>query len=138
MTDVAGVLGTATGAEDPVETTAEAIRGFVRFFASHPEMMSIAVKESSVESERLEWLVDNHLVAIHAFIGDTWRELADAGIVVALPYEHVSFLFAGLATFPYASAAEFTRVTGRSPYEPDMIEAHAESIVRLLVPGHRR
>jgi hypothetical protein len=39
---------------------------------------------------------------------------------------------------PYVNAAEVRLLTGRDPDDPTWIDAHAEGLVAILLPGLRR
>jgi AcrR family transcriptional regulator len=114
---------------------ADMIRLAVRFAAEHPALIRLMNDEGKRDGPRLRWLVDRHgrrlydaaaAVLAGARTGDA---LADVAPV------HLYYLFAGAACLIFSQAAECRRLTGVDPTtSPAMIEAHADVLVRLLVP----
>ena len=83
---------------------------------------------------RLTWLVDRHLRpgigAVQAGFVDAQREgLAPTGDPV-----HLAYLLAG-STAIFSQAAEVQLLTGRDPLAPDQVEAYADLVLRVLLPG---
>ena len=44
-------------------------------------------------------------------------------------------MLVGGASLPYVNAAEVRLLTGRDPHEPTWIDAHADGLVSILLPG---
>src|SRR6476620_3195500 len=94
---------------------ADGIRGFVRFAAEHPELHQIMVHEGTAPSDRLTWLIATH---IKTFFNDI-----------------LYYVLIGAASLPYVNAAEVRLLTGRNPDDPTWINAHADGLVSILLPG---
>ena len=48
---------------------------------------------------------------------------------------HLHYVMIGAIAHVFAVAPEFARVTGRDARAPEMVEAHANAVVDLLVDG---
>jgi AcrR family transcriptional regulator len=118
--------------DDPRARAREAIRIYVRFAATHPELFRLMVDEGKNADHRMKWLVDTHLKPRYAkFVrqrGIRANEPDDA----SLP--HAYYVMAGAASLIFAVAPECRRLTGLDPETEQAIEAHADFVARLLVP----
>lgn len=120
------------GAGDPVARVRDAVRHYVRFVAAHPELFRVMVEEGKRPDARMRWLVDTHLKPIYAGFARLLAALGPTG-PGAHP-AHVYYAMAGAASLMFAVAPECQRLTGLDPKSPEVVEAHAEMLVRLLVP----
>jgi len=122
----------ATPGDDRRSFVRAAIREYVRFAAAHPELFRMMVEEGKHADERMEWLVDTHLRPMYEdFLGfsEPLGLVADDSL---LP--HVFYVMAGAGSTIFAVAPECRRLTGLDPETPEVVEAHAELLARLLVP----
>ena len=129
----------ATPAEGDVPrlTTAfaDAIRRFVRFAAEHPELNQIMVHEGTAASDRLTWMTETHVKPVFDAIRPAWQILRDAGVAAPIDSEIVYYVLIGAASLPYVNAPEVRLLTGEDPKNPTWIEAHANGLVAILLPG---
>ncbi len=114
---------------------ADGIRRLVRFVAAHPELNQIMVHEGTAPSERLTWLTETHVKPFFNAIGPAWQMLRDAGVAAPIDSEILYYLLVGGASLPYVNAAEVRLLTGRDPKSPTWIDAHADGLVSILLPG---
>jgi TetR/AcrR family transcriptional regulator len=114
---------------------AEGIRRFVRFAAEHPELNQIMVHEGTAASDRLKWITDTHVKPFFDAIGLAWRMLRDAGWAAPIDSDVAYYLLVGAVSQPYVTAAEVRLLAGRDPRDPEWIDAHAEALVRMLLPA---
>jgi TetR/AcrR family transcriptional regulator len=132
------------GIDDPVQLAsgfAEAIRRFVRFAATHPELNQIMVHEATEDSERLRWMADRHVRPLYNAIRAIWQQLRVAGIAAPIDAAMVHYVIVGAASLPFVNAPEVRLLTGSEPTDPAWVEAHAAGLVATLLPGltrHRR
>jgi AcrR family transcriptional regulator len=114
---------------------ADGIRRFVRFAAEHPELNQIMVHEGTAPSDRLTWMTDTHIKPFFNGIRPAWQMLRDAGVAAAIDSEILYYVLIGAASLPYVNAAEVRLLTGRDPKSPNWIEAHADGLAAILLPG---
>jgi TetR/AcrR family transcriptional regulator len=114
---------------------ADGIRRFVRFAAEHPELNQIMVHEGTAATDRLEWMTDTHIKPLFNGIRPAWQMLRDAGVAAAIDSEILYYVLIGAASLPYVNAAEVRLLTGRDPKSPKWIDAHADGLVAILLPG---
>jgi TetR/AcrR family transcriptional regulator len=115
---------------------ADAIRRFVRFAAEHPELNQIMVHEGTAASERLTWMTETHVKPVFDAIRRAWQILRDAGGVAApIDSEILYYVLIGAASLPYVNAPEVRLLTGQDPKSPAWIDAHANGLVAILLPG---
>lgn len=123
---------------DPVATghaVAATLRGFVHFAAEHPELNRIMVHEATADSERLRWMVEQHVRPFYEAIRSAWSLLVDAGIAAPVDPAIVHYVIVGAASLPYVNAPEALLLSGHDPTDPDRVEAHATVLVQMLLPG---
>jgi TetR/AcrR family transcriptional regulator len=141
-----GLLGEALADVIPAELTgvdavelapafAEGIRRFVRFAAEHPELNQIMVHEGTAASDRLTWMTETHVRPVFDGVGPAWRALRDAGIAAPIDSEILYYVLVGAASLPYVNAPEVRLLTGQDPNDPTWIDAHAQGLVAILLPG---
>jgi AcrR family transcriptional regulator len=142
-----GLLGEALDGALPVDPAgmsdlavgfADGIRRFVRFAAEHPELNQIMVHEGTAASDRLIWITKTHIEPLFDAIGTAWRMLRDAGWAAAIESDIAYYLLVGAASQPYVTAAEVRLLAGRDPRQPEWINAHADALVAILLPGFTR
>jgi TetR/AcrR family transcriptional regulator len=114
---------------------AEGIRRLVRFVAEHPELNQIMVHEGTAPSDRLTWLTETHVKPFFNGIRPAWQLLRDAGVAAPIDSEILYYVLIGGASLPYVNAAEVRLLTGRDPKSPSWIDAHADGLVSILLPG---
>jgi AcrR family transcriptional regulator len=116
---------------------AEAIRRFVHFVARHPELNQIMVHEGTEDSDRLHWMVERHVRPLYDAIRDVWQRLRDAGISAPVDATMVHYVIVGAASLPFVNAPEARLLTGAEPSDPAWVDAHADGLVAMLLPGLR-
>jgi len=114
---------------------ADGIRRLVRFVAVHPELNQIMVHEGTAPSDRLTWLTETHVKPFFNGIRGAWQLLRDAGVAAPIDSEILYYVLIGGASLPYVNAAEVRLLTGRDPKSPSWIDAHADGMVSILLPG---
>lgn len=114
---------------------ADGIRRLVRFVAAHPELNQIMVHEGTAPSDRLTWLTETHVRPFFNGIRPGWQMLRDAGVAAPIDSEIFYYVLIGAASLPYVNASEVRLLTGRDPDDPTWIDAHADGLVAILLPG---
>jgi TetR/AcrR family transcriptional regulator len=114
---------------------ADAIRRLVRFAAEHPELNQIMVHEGTADSDRLTWMTKAHVKPVFDAIRPAWQILRDAGVAAPIDSEILYYVLIGAASLPYVNAPEVRLLTGQDPKSPAWIDAHANGLVAILLPG---
>jgi TetR/AcrR family transcriptional regulator len=141
-----GLLGEALGGVLPAKLTeddapqlaaafADAIRRLVQFVAEHPELNQIMVHEGTAASDRLTWMTETHVKPVFDAIRPAWQILRDAGFAAPIESEILYYVLIGAASLPYVNAPEVRLLTGQDPKSPKWIDAHANGLVAILLPG---
>lgn len=127
------VAAATTGIDDDCDRLAAMIRAVVRHAARRPELNRMMVKESSVVSERLTWLVDRHVRNAFEQHSRRWSSLRAEGLVADLDPLDAFYLLLGAATLLYTNAPEARLLTDTEPSDPDRVDAHADAIVAMFL-----
>jgi TetR/AcrR family transcriptional regulator len=114
---------------------AEGIRRFVFFAADHPELNQIMVIEGTTATERSEWMTQTYVKPFFNGISASWEVLRKAGVAAPIDHDIVYYVIIGAASLPYVNSQEVRQLTGRDPNNLKWIEAHAEGLVTILLPG---
>jgi TetR/AcrR family transcriptional regulator len=114
---------------------ADGMRRLVRFMAEHPELNQIMMHEGTAPSDRLTWLTETHVKPFFNGIRPAWQMLRDAGVAAPIDGDILYYVLIGGASLPYVNAAEVRLLTGRDPKSPSWIDAHADGMVSILLPG---
>ena len=133
-----GVIPVELSGAEPAEladTFAVGIRRLVGFVAAHPELNQIMVHEGTTASERLVWMTETHVRPFFEGLQPVWQVLRDAGIAAPIEGEILYYVLVGAASLPYVNAPEVRLLTGRDPVEREWIDAHAEALICMLLPG---
>ena len=123
------------GGLDPVERLANVIRRFVEFSAHRPELNRIMVQEGKHDDWRLAWIVDRHVKPYYATTKRLYDDVVAAGFAPPMDHVHFHYILVGAAALIFAMAPECRALSGRDPASSAMIAAHADALVRLLLPG---
>jgi len=125
-------------AEDVAGAFAEGVRRFVRFAALHPELNQIMVHEGMTAGDRLTWMTKTHVRPLFDGIRPAWQVLLDAGIAAPIDSGILYYVLVGAASLPYVNAPEVRLLTGRDPAERVWIDAHADALICMVLPGYDR
>ena len=131
-------LAARTPGVDPAAPTAAefatVLRALVVTIAELPELNRMMSSVATVESDRLVWLVDRHLRGRFANLAAVWRELGASGATTAMDAEVFYFSLLGVCSLAYINAPQ-ARLLGIDTSAPAFIEAHADAVARMFVPG---
>jgi len=128
----AELTGAALSADGDLEVLRNSIRTVVRHAAKRPELNRMMVKESSVVSERLTWLTEQHVRSLFDIHSALWNRLRVKGQVADLDVLTAFYVLIGGSTLLYSNSPEARLLSGDDPMDPTRIEAHADAMVALL------
>ncbi len=136
VADVGPAIAAAT---DDRSRFAAAVRAFVHFAAAHPELNRIMVHESTVDSDRLRWLVDTHVRNAFDLVAGLWRGVRADAAVDTIDETVLYYLVVGGASLLYVNAAEARLLRPDvDPSDGALIDAHADALVTLLLGSPER
>lgn len=115
---------------DPVAVFAEVIRLHVRHTAQHPQLSRIMLMESATKSERVEWLLKNHVRPTLSALQLIWVDVRAAGHGRDVSAEEVFMMMIGLAPMPFAQAGIMRPLLGAQRCTPDR---HADSMIDWIL-----
>ena len=126
-----GVIGPVKDG-DPVRRLKRNFARYVRFSAEYPDFFRMLTRENALGSERLTWLVTNHVGPTLTYTTELIRRAQALGAFVEGDPLQLLYLFLGSATSPYRSAREIELLTGRTPNSEQAIKRHIELCERLF------
>jgi TetR/AcrR family transcriptional regulator len=114
---------------------ADMLRRFVRFASKHPELNRIMVQEGTQDTDRLHRMVEVHVRPWYDAITAVWPRLQAAGMAAPIDPSRVHWVIVGAASIPFVNAPEVQILAGANPTAPAWVDAHADDMVALLLPG---
>lgn len=124
----------APGLLDDRSRVERMIHAHVRFVAAHPEFVRLMHDEGKRGGPRMRWLVDRHVKPLFAVIEALVGRASSRGMLPPdLTPLHFFYVFAGATGLLFHQAEECKRLTGRDPFEPEIVEQHARVVSRLLL-----
>lgn len=124
----------------PTDTSTEVdeftawVRAFVHAVAELPQLNRIMVQEATIDSERLQWIVDRHSRARFDAVTARWNSLRAAGVVPDIDETAFYYMLIGAASLPFVNAPE-ARLLGRNTLDDRFVELHADAVVALVTGG---
>jgi len=111
------------------------VREFVYFSAAHPQLHRIITQECKSDGPRMDWLVERHIRPLYETTTALLARLVEQGHVPDIPVAHLYYILTGAGPTMFVLAPECRRLTGTDPHDPDVVEAHADAVTRLIF-GH--
>lgn len=118
------------------------LRHFVRFAAAHPELHRLMIQEGKRDAPRTRWLVETHVRPLYEYTSGMIRALQEQGVLPRVAIASLHYLILGAVSHLFVVAPECRQLTGVDPLAPELVEAHADALVTLLLgrdaaPGER-
>ena len=113
------------------------IRTYVRYSRSAPALHKIILQESSQPSDRLDWLVENHLRPLFEIVVKSLAELQELGVA---PPGNPALLFNMIRVSAGGLLALKVELKGTSDIDLDSdeeIEKLSDMIIRVFLPGNQ-
>ena len=109
---------------DPAAQLKRMFAYYIRFSAENPDFSRLFTRENALNSERLAWLVENHVGPMQLRTTQLIAKAQAQGTFAPGDPITLLYMFHGAATSPYRSAQEIRLITGKSPSDPAAVEAH--------------
>jgi AcrR family transcriptional regulator len=108
---------------------------FIDFAVSNPELARITHNEGVVRTERLEWIVKNHIQPLYKRWGTYIESAKEAGIIKDFPVAFVvTALIGALAQF-FDLAPLVREVWGIEPSSEENVRAYSNAVVEMFLEG---
>lgn len=118
----------------PEERVASMLRSYVRFIARHPELSRLLEQEGRQDTWRIRYLADHHLKDLRETLQ---RNVADVLGLSDRQFMHWFYLVAGASATIFSHAPEVRLVFGVDSTDEQIVNDHAELLVRLLLDQWR-
>lgn len=122
-------------ASDVKERFAKMIRIYVRYAAKHPELHKIILQESSNQSERLEWLVENFLRPVADGAIGYIVELQNEGVVPNGDPRLIYNMIRVSSGTLIALAREIRNTSDIDMHDTQTLDELSNLIVQVFLPG---
>ncbi|MFT5013634.1 MAG: AcrR family transcriptional regulator [Dinoroseobacter sp.] len=123
---------------DPVSRLRFFVRSYVIFCAKHPELNRLMIQEGMDRDWRLNWLLERGVRRWYEQVCRLFGESVALGLAPKMDAHHFYYIITGAATLMFSNAVEAESLSKQNPLDPAMVEAHAEALANLFVPGESR
>ena len=130
-------LGDEPAGWDDRDGFAANLRAFVRAAAGLPELNRIMVQEATIDSDRLQWIVERHTRPRFDLVTSAWRRLRAGGVVAPIDEVVLYYSLVGAASLAYVNAPE-ARLLGHDTLADTFIDAHADALVAMFLGPDER
>ena len=103
--------------------------------SQNPQLSQIVVQEAMDPSDRLAWIVETYVRPRHNSMRALWESLRNLGIAAPIDSRLFHYVIVGATSLPYTNHAEAVMLLGADPRDEDLIEAHVQGIVAMLLRG---
>lgn len=110
-------------------------RKIVFISAKYPEFQQIVVQEVFSESNRSEWLIEELLRPIFAFMNRILKEERAKGNIKDIPDAHLTSFIIGSITTLFSRSFQMKKLYGIDSFEEEHVEQHAAFICDLIFGG---
>jgi AcrR family transcriptional regulator len=122
---------------DPLEQLRLWIHRFLRFSASHPELLGLMNIEGRQNTDRLAYLYDRYVGPSGERVGALLEHLTDTGRIRRMPLRTFHMIVAHGAGAPYTLVPLAEHFDPASPLTPEAVEAHANLVADFVIAGLR-
>lgn len=138
QTELADVLAPPAGdGPDERARLEQLLRRFVHFVARRPEFMRMMNDEGKRNGPRMRWLADHYVKPLTSVVRGLLERGAESGAVPSISPAILHYMALGAAGLVYSQAPECGYVTGVDPTSEGFADAHADALVRILLPAER-
>jgi TetR/AcrR family transcriptional regulator len=116
------------------ERLAYIIRIHVRYFSRHPEISRLMAQEARQESWRIEYLVEAYLRRSSRVLQNVVTRALDLD---EKAFIHWYYIMVSASSTIFSFAPECKLLFGVDSCEEDMVNAHADMLVGMMVPNRR-
>jgi TetR/AcrR family transcriptional regulator len=120
---------------DPATRLSLIFREFVRYSATMPAMLEIMIDANKRRRSNMTKVVEERLRPVYMRLRELIEAAQKTGAIPAGDPGLIYYSLIAVASTPFSLSREFKQLTGRSPLEPEMVEAQADLLVRLFFPG---
>lgn len=111
------------------------LRRYVLFTARRPEVHLILARESAVDGERLEWLIDRHVEPLQRVFEELITEAQAQGRIKPIPLPQLIQILNGAVAVFLCSGPLMKRLYGIDPRSREEVSRHAEALTEVLFRG---
>lgn len=111
------------------------IRAFVEFSAKQPDRIALILNEIRCDTKRLDWVVENHVGPLHALFDRLVARAVEDGMIKPIPPVHMAHMVIGSASTFFVSRSMIHKVYGLDALSPEVINAHADWVIEVLIGG---
>jgi AcrR family transcriptional regulator len=117
----------------PLEALRAYVVAFIEVSAARPALLRMMMVEAAIESERIEYVWEQHLRPFSRRVTRVARGLQSHERFTSLPPATVFFLLAHGAIAPAAHVPIARRVDPADPTDPGVLRRHADAVADLLL-----
>lgn len=111
------------------------VRSYVAFCAKHPELNRLMIQEGMDRDWRLSWLLEHGVRSWYENVCALFNASKALGRAPEMDAHNFYYIITGAATLIFSNAVEAESLSNKNPLDTAMVEAHADALSKLFVPG---
>lgn len=122
---------------EPLEQLRLAVRGFLIYSATHPELLALMNSEGRQPTERLDYIYTRYIEPSQVQIIRLLSHLADEGTIRRIPHSTFFFLTTHGGAAPFTLAPLADALGSAVADDVDSVHEHADLVSTVLIEGLR-
>lgn len=118
--------------DDPRQFLKTMVYRYVRFCAQNPDYARIIIQETGRDTDRLRWIVNNHIKQLHTDVRNLARIGVETGVFPQASPTALSYILIGACQMIYAMSPEAKLTWGRDVSSEETMEEHIDTLMALF------
>jgi len=111
------------------------IRAFVHLSARMPHLAGFLMQAGFDGGEHFDYVIEKHVRPLYEQALRPYLIAVGEGTAQAMDADFLFMIATHAATAPFAQAAVRKAISGRDMYDPEIVDAYADSLIRVLFGG---
>ncbi len=111
------------------------IRAFVRLSARMPHLAGFLMQAGLDGGDHFDYVIEKHVRPLYEQALRPYLTAVSEGTAQAMDPDFLFMIATHAATAPFAQAAVRKAISGRDMYDPEIVDAYADALIRVLLGG---
>ena len=120
---------------DGVQMIKVMVRQLVHFYAKYPAFPKIVAQEMDENSERSDWIMNNHIYPLFNLTGELFKKQRKLGTIKKVDKAFQSSILLGMCSSFFANPFLIKHLYGVDPHDDEVIEKYADAVVEIFCHG---
>lgn len=111
------------------------VRQLVHFYAKYPAFPKIVAQELDENSERSDWIMNNHIYPLFNLTGELFKKQRRLGTIKKIDKAFQSSILLGVCSSFFSNPFLIKHLYGVNPHDDEVIERYADAAVEIFCHG---